>query len=92
MFTLSQTSHSDVWRIHEPLHAEAAPEAVRACVCVRVCVLMDEGARGIAQIECLKQGRMFMEHLWFMVSVSEDIGQEETSFSLCNFMLYSTLQ
>ncbi len=43
---------------------------------------MDEGARGIAQIECLMQGRMFMEHL---VSVSEDIGKEETPFSLCTF-------
>ncbi len=50
---------------------------------------MDEGARGIAQIECLMQGRMFMEHL---VSVSEDIGKEETPFSLCTFKAHCKKQ
>ncbi len=69
--------------IHEPFHAEAEPEAT--CVCV----LMDEGARGIAQIECLMQGRMFMEHL---VSMSEDIGKEETPFSLCTFKAHCKKQ
>lgn len=37
-----------------------------------------EEAHGIDQIECLKQDRMFMEHL---DSMSEDIGKEESTFS-----------
>lgn len=40
-------------------------------------VLMDEGARGIAQIECLKQGRMFMEHL---VSCLRILGRKKPLF------------
>lgn len=44
-----------------------------------------EEAHGIGQIECLKQDRMFMEHL---DSMSEDTGKEESTFFLYTLMIY----
>lgn len=44
-----------------------------------------EETHGIAQIECLKEGRMFPEHL---VSMSEDIGKEE-HFAALRFMAHT---
>lgn len=44
-----------------------------------------EETHGIAQIERLKEGRMFPEHL---VSVSEDIGKEE-HFAASRFMAHT---